>query len=154
MTEQEARDLIAKALEAEGWPNTALSLRNGGEAYMRIAIRALLPLLATSELERRALEACEGYAKWSDASWSAAALVPQADAVRAVGRESLTAKKPKGPWRVENHAGASRVLRDDPTGKWIDCEFYGRGNVDRAEAECSRLNSEWVRGQNEREAGR
>lgn len=148
MTEQEARDLIAKAFEAEGWPNTALSLRNGGEAYMRIAIRALLPLLATSELERRALEACEGYALAN----SGLSLSSWGCAVRDIGMESLAAKKPKGPWRVENHAGASRVLRDHPAGKWIDCEFFGRGNVARAEAECARLNAEWVREQNEKSA--
>ena len=146
MTEQEARDLIAKALEAEGWPNTALSLRNGGEAYMRIAIRALLPLLATSELERRALEACEGYAKWSDASLSAASLVPQADAVRAVGRESLTAKKPNGPWRaigpVSIQSGRTHyAVHNGITG---GMQFF-----DTAEAADER-----VREQNEREAAR
>ena len=158
MTEQEARELIAKALEADGWPNSAVYVRNGSNGAVCAAIRTLLPPLATSELQRRALEACETMADSIGGMGSVQSINADYHRARnlaeAIGRESLAVKKPKGPWRVENHAGASRVLRDDPAGKWIDCEFFGSGNTARAEAECSRLNAEWVREQNEREAAR
>lgn len=132
--ERDAREAVAKALEAEGWPNTAALFRRGQEA-MNVAIRALLPLLATSDLERRALEACEKFAQATFeiplASWGCE--------VRAVGRESLAAKKPKGPWRVVGH---SALHSDGRAAVFYDA----RGNADPAAC------AEWVREQNEKAA--
>ena len=157
MTEQEARELIAKACEQAGRYSLGHDARHDFGNGSKL-VSALLPLLATSELQRRALEACETMADSIGGMGSVQSINADYHRARnlaeAIGRESLAVKKPKGPWRVENHAGASRVLRDDPAGKWIDCEFFGSGNTARAEAECSRLNAEWVREQNEREAAR
>ena len=149
MTEQEARELIAKALEADGWPNTAAALRNGDQGPLNLAIRVML---RTSDLELRALEACEAYAEWIDTGWRSAPLVPQEGAVRAVGRESIAAKKPKGPWRVMKNV-PQRAAHNDGR----DIDFWmprdpsaPNGPKIPDQAACA----EWVREQNEREAAR
>lgn len=139
MTEQEARELIAKALEADGWPNSAVYVRNGSNGAVCAAIRTLLPPLATSELQRRALEACE--ALHNEYGTTYAHLSKTAQAVCDVGRESLAVKKPKGPWRQDGHraiheSGRSRRFYDE------------QGRYDPAAC------SEFVAEQNEREAAR
>lgn len=140
--ERDAREAAAKELEAYAYPHSARWIRDGkkkGDAATAM-FEALLPLLATSDLERRALEACKEYAR-SHAGTDARNLMPYAQHLLSVGRESLAAKKPNGPWRVDGH----RAIHE--SGRSV--RFYDESGENHCAA-CA----EWVREQNEREAGR
>ena len=144
--ERDAREAAAKELEAYAYPHSARWIRDGkkkGDAATAM-FEALLPLLATSDLERRALEACE--ALHNEYGTTYAHLSKTAQAVCDVGRESLAAKKPKGPWRaigpVSIQSGRTHyAVHNGITG---GMQFF-----DTAEAADER-----VREQNEREAAR
>ena len=144
MTEQEARELIAKACEQAGRYSLGHDARHDFGNGSKL-VSALLPLLATSELQRRALEACETMADSIGGMGSVQSINADYHRARnlaeAIGRESLAAKKPKGPWRQDGHraiheSGRSRRFYDE------------QGRYDPAAC------SEFVAEQNEREAAR
>lgn len=137
MTEQEAREAIAKAFDSAGWTRSAADVRegNGARGAHIVVVRALLHLLRTSELERRALETCEQ----ASSACSIRDYERACEAAERIGRESLAAKKPKGPWRVEGH----KAIHKSGRSQW----FYDEHDSNDPAA-CA----EWVREQNEKAA--
>lgn len=97
---------------------------------------------ATSDLERRALEACESL--YSDYKDSLADLTKSARNACAVGRESLAAKKPKGPW-TQSTVDTNEARHDDGR-----CVLFFSADGVRDRAACAAFVAE----QNEREASR
>ena len=119
-------------------------------------VDALLPMLCTSDLHRRALEACETMADSIGGMGSVQSINADYHRARnlaeAIGRESLAAKKPKGPWRVMKNV-PQRAAHNDGR----DIDFWmprdpsaPNGPKIPDQAACA----EWVREQNEREAAR
>ncbi len=147
--EREVREIVAKALEADGRGAVAFSVRAGCGTYdVTVAVRAMLPLVEQTDRMKEALEACVVYARLVNDEWRSGTLPPATNSaagrVVAIGRAELAAREAAKPkFVVWDSRGASQwnVSRDGSGGELL-AVFCGPNAREHAEAHAARLNAE------------
>ena len=142
--EKEVREIVAKALEADGATlaaDEARNLPNSRGSTSSTAVRALLPLLDAAEAEaargREAIEACvEVRRRVGDL-----APHPSEDCFRAwvAGVAELARREAAKP--KPRFVAVNGEVKDMRTG-CVSALFFGSGQCERASAEAERLNAE------------